>query len=525
MKTFHNIAGHKPRRSVFENSYYKVMDVNLCEIIPVMCDLFLPGDLVKISAEALVRAMPMVAPIMHRIDLKVDYYACPIRPMWPKPDYKDRNGDSLGYTQDVSSWEEFITGGVTGKLEPVQPKWNPQNTDVYSYWDYFGNPLDSTNVGFEPNAWQIRALNFVYNEYFRDQNFEDPVDLDDETIKIRKMEKDYFTSALQELQRGTAPSVPFVGNLPIRAEGMDYTFGVIGGLIEGTTNTIGSLRTTPAQQIPIGNTGNQNTVEIPKLYADLSESVSFDVNDMRYIFAIQRHMERSMRAGSRLTEHVLAHWGVHNGDARLQRPEYIGGIRSPVIVSEVLQTSSTDGTSPQGNLAGHGIATSQTRVGTYYCKEHMVIIGLLSLMPKPVYQQGINRQWLYETRFDYPTPELVNLGEQEIFNCELVSTSDETWNRGIFGYQGRYDEHRVKQNQIVGRLRSTAPVSLEHWHLGRNFDYNALPALNKEFLEYKDDQRYSAYKGNKGWLITYGNRIRRVAPLPIVGTPGRIDHN
>jgi hypothetical protein len=187
MRPFKDVAGLRPRRSVFDNSYYKVFDCKLGVIIPIFCDLFLPGDMVKISVEALVRANPLIAPIMHRIDLKAVYFVVPLRLLWPKPDYKDDEGISLGYAQDVSSFEEFITGGVTGKLKPVQPKWNPSNAGLYSYWDYFGNPL---NVKVPINPWQLRSLNLVYNEFFRAQDYEDPVDLDDETIKKAKWEKE-----------------------------------------------------------------------------------------------------------------------------------------------------------------------------------------------------------------------------------------------------------------------------------------------------------------------------------------------
>lgn len=547
LRPFQHVAGLRPRRSVFSNSYYKVFDCNLGQLIPVMADFFMPGDHVRLGAEAVVRANPLVAPIMHQINLKVDYWAVPIRLLWPKPDYKDKDGNSLGYTPDISSWEEFITGGVTGDLEPVQPSWNPTVplTGVGTLWDYMGMSLNVPPVGKKVVPWAKRAYQMIYNEYFRDQNMEDPVDLDDETLHKAKYEKDYFTSALFETQRGTAPSIrlsgvtnavfdPVLDNVTshnviwpgnvINATNLLYMRQQTGNaqMLNSNNLTVGSevngaVRTyTPSGYA--ANLSNNNTV-------NLQNVGTFDVNDLRYIVAIQRHMERAMRAGSRLTEHILAHWGVHNGDSRLQRPEYIGGIRSPVIISEVLQTSQTVGNQALGYMGGHGIAYDQSRVGSYFCTEECIIVGIMRLMPRAVYQQGINRQWLYETRFEYPTPELVNLGEQEVYNMELVATNNGSHNADIFGYQGRYDEHRTKQNMVCGNLRNTVPAGLGFWHLARYFDINNPPALNKEFLEVTDDRRYSVVQSMPGFIVTYGNRIRRVAPLPIVGTPGIMDHN
>jgi hypothetical protein len=330
------------------------------------------------------------------------------------------------------------------------------------------------------------------------------------------------------LQRGVAPSVPLSGS------GKTLFDGIIraNGPASSYQNKMGMGGINFGLDVysDAGVTVSQIREWFNNNHVDLSDAGTFDIHDLRYMTAIQRNLERSMRAGSRLTEQIYAHWGVHNGDARLQRPEYIGGIRSPVIISEVLQTSQSNPNSPQGNMAGHGIGTVNTRVGSYYCKEHCIIIGIMRIMPKPVYQQGINRQWLYDTRFEYPTPELVNLGEQEIFNMELMATNDDAFNKGIFGYIGRYDEHRVKHNMICGRLRTNAPQSIGQWQLARYFAPATPPALNLEFMQGHDDQRYSAVQGTPtdpmpGWIITYGNRVRRVAPLPIVGTPGLMDHN
>ena len=208
---------------------------------------------------------------------------------------------------------------------------------------------------------------------------------------------------------------------------------------------------------------NENTV-------DLSSASTFNVADLRLAFQIQKWMERNARAGARYTESLRAHFGVSPRDDRLQRPEYIGGSKSPVIVSEVLQTSSSDATSPQGNMAGHGVSVASTFCGKYRATEHGLIMGIMSIMPRTMYQQGMDRQWLRRSRYDFYFPEFANLSEQAILNCELYATAVEATNKAIFGYQGRYDEMRTKRNMVCGQMRST----FDYWHLGRIFQVSPL---------------------------------------------------
>ena len=555
--SFKEVEINRPRRSVFDNSYYIQMDCEMGKIIPVFGTLCLPGDHYKIAVEALIRAHPLIAPLMHRIDMKVDYFYVPLRNLWPKPDYVDLNGDPLNYPQDVGSWEQFITGGVKGAWKAseniVHPKKIPSNTAPHSLWDYFGFPV---GVAKSVSPWLYRAYNMCYNEFYRPVDYFNPVDLDSEVLHKSCYEKDYFTSALWDTQRGTAPSLPISGMASAIFD------GGIGQTIQGELPILGRVRNwnTNAQRDVDVHSSSSYRIETTNItnpamnpngdewvnyalrsqrintsqalkdwlnnnHIDLTNLGLFTANDLREMFAIQKNLERSMRSGSRYTESLLSHWGVHNGDSRLQRPEYIGGVRSPIIISEVLQTSQTNAGNPQGNMAGHGISSASDYVGSYYCKDYGVIIGLMRLMPKPSYQQGINRMWLYNSRFEYPTPELVNLGEQEIYNMELVATGNDTHDKGIFGFQERYSEHRVRQNQVAGTLRSAHPQSMQHWHLARNFSLSAPPVLNKEFLEITDDRRYAAVQNQPSWIVTFGNRVRRVAPLPISGRPGYLDHN
>ena len=216
---------------------------------------------------------------------------------------------------------------------------------------------------------------------------------------------------------------------------------------------------------------------------------------------------------------LRAHFGVSPRDDRLQRPEYIGGSKSPVIVSEVLQTSSTDATSPQGNMAGHGVSASATYCGKYRATEYGLIMGIMSIMPRAMYQQGINRQWLRRSRYDFYFPEFANLSEQAILNCEIYETGVEATNKSIFGYQGRYDEMRTKQNMVCGQMKSV----FDYWHLGRIF--STQPLLNSSFVTCNPDKRIFAAPSEPGFIVQFANLIKAWRPMPIQSDPGFIDHN
>ena len=213
------------------------------------------------------------------------------------------------------------------------------------------------------------------------------------------------------------------------------------------------------------------------------------------------------------------YFGVYFRDERLQRPEYVGGSKSPVIVSEVLQTSSTDTTSPQGNQAGHAISGASTFAGTYTAQEFGLMMGIMSVMPRTAYQQGIDRQWLRRTKYDFYFPEFANLSEQAIEQAEIVATDDADENLEIWGYQGRYDEMRIKRNMIAGLMRTT----FNYWHMGRIF--SSPPNLNAAFVRSDPTKRIFAVQDEPGLIVNFGNIIRAVRPMPVQSEPGLIDHN
>ena len=486
---FKRVAGLHPGMSVFDLSYVKLFTCDMGKLIPVMCDEVVPGDIFKIGNQSVIRMQPLVAPVLHEINAYVHYFFVPYRLLW-------------------DGWETFITGGADGADASTLPLWSPSVApDVGSLWDYFGFPVGVVPTATSaPISFPLTAYNMIFNEYYRDETIQPPALLTSETLKPRNWEKDYFTSSLPWQQRGVAPALPISGT---------------GHATWPATWTSGS----PFDLQAVYGTGmwqpyNSQTKSFLETNSiDLSTATTFNVSDLRLAFQIQKWMERNARAGARYTESLQAHFGVSPRDERLQRPEYIGGSKSPVIVSEVLQTSSTDGISPQGNMAGHGVSASSTFCGKYRATEHGLIMGILSIMPRTMYQQGMDRQWLRRSRYDFYFPEFANLSEQAILNCELYATANEATNKAIFGYQGRYDEMRTKRNMVCGQMRST----FDYWHLGRIF--STAPALNSTFLLCVPDKRIFAAPSEPGFIVQFANLIKAWRPMPIQSDPGLIDHN
>ena len=488
-KTFSRVAGLHPGMSVFDLSYTKLFTCDMGQLIPVMVDEVVPGDIFKIGNQSVIRMQPLVAPVLHEINAYVHYFFVPYRLLW---DY----------------WEDFITGGVTGNDSHTLPTWSPTETTyigVGSLWDYLGFvPGVVPTATSSPLQFPRTAYNLIYNEYYRDENLQSEVVYTNGLLLNRNWEKDYFTSSLPWQQRGTAPA------LPISGIGHAVWPAVVTGTpIPMQTVNIGSY---VPFDYPTKSMLENNTI-------DLSTATTFNVADLRLAFQIQKWMERNARAGARYTESLQAHFGVSPRDDRLQRPEYIGGSKTPVIVSEVLQTSSTDATSPQGNMAGHGVSVASTFCGKYRATEHGIIMGIMSIMPRTMYQQGFDRSWLRRSRYDFYFPEFANLSEQAVYNCEIYATNNENTNKSIFGYQGRYDEMRTKRNMVCGQMRDV----FDYWHLGRIF--SSVPALNSDFVKCVPDKRIFAAPSEPGFIVQFANLIKAWRPMPIQSDPGLIDHN
>lgn len=508
---FGRVQTLRPGRSVFDLSYAKKMSGRMGYLYPMMCDEVVPGDVFEIGCEAVIRFAPMVAPVLHEIVLKADYFFVPFRIL---------DNATRVQTDGHTLWEEFITGGQNGTFATPLGRANIGGAAEGSLTDHLGFPPGITLVGDDnPLGYPYGAYNMIYNEYFRDPNLESEVALGSGNLLTANWDPDYFTRALPWQQRGTAPAIPIQGS-----SNAQWTFGsfVLGSPptpvnVQVDDSAADMKAYTPGAAFSMSNLRNfLNSNTVP-----LSPGVGVNISDLRLAVQLQRWMERNARSGYRYTEFLRAHFGVSPRDDRLDRPEYIGGVRQPIVISEVLQTSQT-GTTPQGNQAGHGIMAGRHFVGRYHVKEYGLIMCVMSVIPRSAYQQGINRQWLRVSRYDFYHPEFANLSEQAIYNEEIYADNTAAGtNKNIFGYQGRYDEMRSKNDMVAGAFRST----LNYWHLGRIF--GSLPALNSTFghVDPTTITRIFAVPSADHLYVHWGNRIKAIRPLPFQSNPGRMDHD
>lgn len=510
--TFKKIGRAKVGRSVFNLSYDKKGTCDLGDLIPVCCDEMVPGDIFKVAVQAVIRFLPMVAPILHEINVYFHYFFVPYRILW-----NEKTNDE---TSDTGTWEEFITGGLDGADASSIPQWTGPTTTVGSLWDYFGFPVGITPTSRIPIDMPRRAYNLTLNEYYLDTQIDTPLGLEDEVIVKRRWEKDYFTSARPDQQLGTAPSLPLSGttnadwsaDVPLTWPNVisNTSHQMLGDVsnVPYNANTKADLEAGVVAEADADN----NTV-------DFSGAGTFDVADLRSVFQIQRWQERNARAGARYTEFLGSHFGVNPRDERLDRPEYIGGCKMPVIVSEVLQTESSDASTPQATMAGHGVSANSKYIGKYRAKEFGLILGLMSIMPRSVYENGIDRQWQRTDKFDFYFPEFAHLSEQAVEQVEICASATGAINIQTFGYQGRYDEMRSKRSMVVGELREGE--SFEHWHLSRHLTN---PVLNSTFLACDPRKDFLAVPSDPAVIFNIANIIKAIRPLPFIADPGYVDH-
>lgn len=497
---FTRVGNLNPSRSLFNLSYEKKFSCDMGQLIPVLCDEVVPGDVWDIGASAIVRFQPLVAPVLHQVDLYYHVFFVPYRILW-------------------EDWEDFISGGPDGNLVPTLPRWAPLmalEVGKGSLWDYLGFPvLPAAPVAATdslPMDFPKRAYINIWNEYYRDETLQAEYALTDPlTMPLYKnWPKDYFTSALLWQQRGTAPAIPLSGTTAAVWDTARFIDGTPGTSLAVNANGDPALPNLYMNEADarnnVFNMFNSNIV-------DLGVGDPINISDLRLSIQVQKWLERNARAGARYTSFLKAHFGVSPNDERLDRPEYIGGMKSPVIFTEVLQTSET-GTTPQGNLAGHGLSVAGERISKYHAQEFGLIMGIMSIVPKPEYQQGINRQWLRVTKEEFYFPEYANLSEQEIKNAELMWVDNESANQTPFGFTGAYDEMRVKQSMICGEFRDT----YDYWHLGRQFAMT--PTLNSTFIKCVPRKDIFAVPSEPGCLVQFGNIIKALRPMPIIAEPG-----
>lgn len=510
---FSSVQDLRPRRSSFNLSHTKCFDCDMGQLIPVLVQECIPGDSFTIANEAVVRFQPMVAPMLTPVNIETRYFFVPDRLVF------DLSADGTT-TGDQRRWTDFITGGTEGTADISMPVVDGDTVSgKYTLWDYFGLPIGSADVGsLKVSRLPFRAYQMVWNEFFRDENLQNPVSLNYLTIQRVAWKKDYFTSALPWQQRGVSPALPLSGtasvsSLTFNPDGLKQVRGTDQAYLYG-----GAHNTDPVY----GYLFRETSVPVGASSVDLSNVTTFDVSDLRLVFQIQKWMERNARCGVRYVEFLRAHFGIAPHDETLQRPEYIGGSKSPLIVSEVLQTSASGANStPQGTFTGHGISADHTYIGRYVAREFGWIIGVMYIRPEASYSQGIPRGFTRQSRYDFYFPEFANLSEQAISEKEIYGvpgTSPDVLNR-IFGFQGRFDELRHAQSKFCGAMRDT----LNYWHLGRTF--SDAPNLNGDFITCNPSKRIFAVQNIPEVIVNFANIIKAVRPIPKDSNPGLIDHS
>jgi len=512
MSIFSGILANKPGRNKFNLSHERKLSGQMGQLLPILNAEVLPGDKWQVSSEIMMRFAPMLAPIMHRVNVYTHFFFVPNRLLW-------------------DDWEDFITGGPDGLEVPSFPKMQITSANYNTDWikgsvaDYFGLPIDFatwSGPNFQISALPFRAYYEIYKEYYRDQNLEDVdsritttganLGLDEISalleIRQRAWEKDYFTSALPWAQRGADVLLPTDINYSPNAQIRDTT-GAVRGEVQplgedGLGNAVSGLDT------------QQQGIQIQNL-----ESLGITVEDLRRSTRLQEWLERSARGGARYVEQILSHFGVKSSDARLQRPEYLGGGVANAVISEILQTSGSPGDTnytptPLGEMAGHGIAVGRSNRFRKYFEEHGQIIGMMSVLPKTAYSQGVDRSFRKFDKFDFYWPEFAQLGEQEILNHEIyLDPASEGARETTFGYTSRYAEYKYHKSIVAGDFRD----DLAYWHMAR--DFTSLPALNEDFVKSDPTQRIFAIEDeteHKLYAQIY-NAISAIRPIPYYNIP------
>lgn len=525
---FSQIPRAEIQRSSFNRSHGYKTTFDSGYLVPFYVDEVLPGDTFNLKCSLFARLATPIVPFMDNMFMETFFFFVPNRLLWDN--WQKFNG------------EQENPGDSTDFLIPTIK--NTGSFEVGSIADYFGIPTGVNNL--EVNALPFRAYNLIYNEWFRDENLQDslsvekgdgPDDVADYKLVRRGKRHDYFTSALPWPQKGPGVDISLTGDAPVfgngnsirltRGSGSILSMGVDGSsriYLGSNTSTIGSSLTEGSgapTAVVAGVVRKSDSVD-SGLYADLSDVTAITINSLRQAFQIQRLYERDARGGTRYIEILRAHFGVVSPDARLQRPEYLGGSSSPININPVQQTSSTNDTTPQGNLAAYGLTSSRIHGFTKSFVEHGYIIGLVNVRADLTYQQGLQRLWSRQTRFDFYWPALAHLGEQAVLNKEIYAQGTDA-DDDVFGYQERYAEYRYYPSLITGKFRSTYAQPLDMWHLSQKFD--SLPTLSAQFIEDNPPvSRVIAVQDEPQFLLDTYFSLNCVRPMPVYSVPGLVDH-
>lgn len=544
---FSQIPSTQIPRSVFDRSHGYKTTFNSGYLVPFYVDEVLPGDSFKLTATLFARLATPIVPFMDNLYLETFFFFVPNRLVWDN--WQKFNGEQKNPTDST----DFLIPTVSGT-----------NVRNQTLWDYFGLPTNVNNV-LKVNALPFRAYNLIFNEWFRDENLQEslkvptddgPDNLSDYILVRRGKRHDYFTSCLPWPQKGPGVEISIGGSANVTGSLSSWP----GSISYNMTATEGANVNPSTISLPLypetvrASTGNSTSaifgqgsflandftvkttrgnVDVTATRgdisgfgftgkADLSSAVPISINDLRQAFQIQKLYERDARGGTRYTEILRSHFGVISPDARLQRPEYLGGSSARISVNPVQQTSATNEITPQGNLAAFGVVSDSFHGFSKSFVEHGYVFGFVNVRADLTYQQGLNRMWSRQGRFDFYWPVLAHLGEQAVLNKEIYAqgTADD---EKVFGYQERFAEYRYYPGQITGKFRSTDPQPLDSWHLAQKF--SSLPTLSSQFIQ--DDppvDRVVAVTSEPQFLFDSYIRLKCARPMPVYSVPGLVDH-
>lgn len=516
---FSNVPQIEIPRSRLDRSHGHKTTFDAGYLVPIFLDEALPGDTFNLNMHGFARLATPTFPIMDNMYMDTFFFAVPYRLVW-------------------ENWQKFC-GERTDPADDIEysvPQVTYTNWDNMTLADYFGLPT-KINTGITVSALPWRSYNLIYNEWFRDENLQDSVEVERGngpegsaaayTLLRRGKRHDYFTSCLPWLQKGDAVQLALGDKAPIMGIGVENaTFGTSGKQVNetlhaGTTFTQSKDVSSASANTSLFIEEDPDNSGLPGIYANLNEATASTVNELRQAVQVQRLLERDARSGSRYTEIVQSHFGVTSPDARLQRPEYLGGGSTPILINAVPRTDSSP-----GELGAVGIAAFHGHGFTHSFTEHCIVMGLVNVRADLTYQEGIERMWTRLTRYDFYWPTLAHLGEQAVLNKEIyVDATDlgDGTSEEVFGYQERYAEYRYKPSRITGKMRSNDAASLDAWHLG--IEFGDTPTLDDTFI--KDDpplDRCIAVPTEPHFIFDSFFDLQCTRPMPVYSVPGLIDH-